>query len=70
MMTIVTHVTLREGAEPEWDAAMRERLAAATDDWEVLHQDPAFAKKRQRIEGLEDGSSEQWWHEVLDLQHA
>jgi heme-degrading monooxygenase HmoA len=26
MMTIVTHVTLKEGAEPEWDAAMRERL--------------------------------------------
>ncbi|MBV8718313.1 MAG: antibiotic biosynthesis monooxygenase, partial [Chloroflexi bacterium] len=30
MMTIVTHVTLKQGAEPEWDAAMRERLAAAT----------------------------------------
>jgi heme-degrading monooxygenase HmoA len=29
MMTIVTHVTLRQGAEPDWDAAMRERLAAA-----------------------------------------
>ncbi len=29
MMTIVTHVTLRQGVEPEWDAAMRERLAAA-----------------------------------------
>lgn len=28
-MTIVTHVTLKEGTEPEWDAAMRERLAAA-----------------------------------------
>lgn len=31
MMTIVTHVTLKEGAEPEWDAAMRERLLAARD---------------------------------------
>ena len=31
MMTIVTRVTLREGAEPEWDAAMRERLMAAQD---------------------------------------
>jgi heme-degrading monooxygenase HmoA len=31
MMTILTHVTLKEGCEPEWDAAMRERLAAATD---------------------------------------
>ena len=29
MMTIVTHVTLKEGSEPEWDAAMRERLEAA-----------------------------------------
>lgn len=29
MMTIVTHVALKEGAEPEWDAAMRERLEAA-----------------------------------------
>jgi heme-degrading monooxygenase HmoA len=31
MMTIVTHVRLKEGAEPEWDAAMRERLAAAAN---------------------------------------
>ena len=31
MMTIVTHVTLKEGAEPEWDAAMRERMQAARD---------------------------------------
>jgi heme-degrading monooxygenase HmoA len=29
MMTIVTHITLREGAAPAWDAAMRERLDAA-----------------------------------------
>ena len=28
MMTIVTHVTLQEGSEPEWDAAMRTRLAS------------------------------------------
>lgn len=31
MMTIVTRVKLREGAEPTWDAAMRERLVAARD---------------------------------------
>lgn len=31
MMTIVTQVTLKEGTEPEWDAAMRERLTAARD---------------------------------------
>jgi heme-degrading monooxygenase HmoA len=28
MMTIVTHVTLKEGSEPEWDAAMRARLSS------------------------------------------
>ena len=31
MMTIVTHVTLREGSEPEWDATMRDRMAVACD---------------------------------------
>ena len=29
MMTIVTHVTLKEGSEPEWDTLMRERMFAA-----------------------------------------
>jgi heme-degrading monooxygenase HmoA len=29
MMTVITEVTLKPGSEPEWDAAMRERLAAA-----------------------------------------
>jgi heme-degrading monooxygenase HmoA len=29
MMTIVTHVTLKSGTEPEWDAVIRERLGAA-----------------------------------------
>lgn len=29
MMTIVTHVHLREAAGREWDAAMRTRLSAA-----------------------------------------
>lgn len=28
-MTIVTHVTVRQGAEPEWDTVMRERLETA-----------------------------------------
>ncbi len=35
MMTIITRVTLKEGKEPEWDAAMRERLEAA-------HQKPGW----------------------------
>lgn len=29
MMTVVTHVHLREGAGSDWDAAMRTRLSAA-----------------------------------------
>ncbi len=29
MMMVVTRVSLKEGAAPEWDAAMRERLGAA-----------------------------------------
>lgn len=32
MMTVVTEVTLNEGSEPEWDAAMRERLEAAREE--------------------------------------
>ena len=100
MMTIVTRITLKEGTEPEWDAAMRQRLDAATSkpgwvggqllmpldhlnqrvivgtwqtraDWEAWHLDPAFEETRQRLEGLEDGPAEQWWHEVLiDLRHG
>jgi heme-degrading monooxygenase HmoA len=30
MMTVITHTVLRVGTEPEWDAAMGERLAAAS----------------------------------------
>jgi heme-degrading monooxygenase HmoA len=29
MMTVITQVTLKSGCEPEWDAAMRDRLSAA-----------------------------------------
>jgi heme-degrading monooxygenase HmoA len=29
MMTIVSHVTIEPGSEPAWDAAFRERVAAA-----------------------------------------
>ena len=37
MMTIVTHITLKEGSEPEWDAVMRERL-------ETARQRPGFVR--------------------------
>jgi heme-degrading monooxygenase HmoA len=94
MMTIVTHVTLREGMEPAWDAAMRERLLAVRDQpgwiggqiampldgpnrrvvigtwqtrahWEAWHADPKFSATRRRLEGLEAGPREDWWHEVI-----
>jgi heme-degrading monooxygenase HmoA len=29
MMTVITEVKLKAGSEPEWDAAMRDRLTAA-----------------------------------------
>jgi heme-degrading monooxygenase HmoA len=31
MMTVITEVTLKSGSEPEWDAAMRERLSVARE---------------------------------------
>jgi len=31
MMTIVSHVRIKEGQEPAWDAAMRERVEAARE---------------------------------------
>jgi heme-degrading monooxygenase HmoA len=31
MMTVVTHVKLKLGQEPQWDAAFRERLTAVED---------------------------------------
>ena len=94
MMTIVTHVHLKEGAGREWDTAMRARLSAAKKrpgwvggqllqqsdkpdrrvivgtwraraDWEAWHQDPQFAETRRRLDGLESGPAEHWWHEVV-----
>ena len=95
MMTIVTRITLKEGAEPSWDAAMRERMSAAREQagwiggqimipldgpdrrvivgtwqtrahWEAWHSDPKFAETRRRIDGLEAGPREEWWHEVIE----
>ena len=30
-MTVITHVTLTQGSEPEWDDAMRDRLDSARE---------------------------------------
>ena len=34
-------------------------------DWEAWHQDPTFAETRRRLDGLENGPAEHWWHEVV-----
>jgi heme-degrading monooxygenase HmoA len=34
-------------------------------EWEAWHEDPAFQKTRQRLEGLEDEPSEMQWFEVM-----
>ena len=85
MVTIVTHVHLKEAAEREWDTAMRTRLSAAKKrpgwvggqllrqsdkpDRRVIigtwHRDPQFAETRRRLDGLESGPAEHWWHEVV-----
>jgi hypothetical protein len=94
MMTIVTHVHLKEGAGREWDTAMRTRLSAAKKrpGWvggqllrpsdkpdrrvssvrgglgqtgQAWHQEPQFAETRRRLDGLENGPAEHWWHEVV-----
>jgi heme-degrading monooxygenase HmoA len=33
--------------------------------WEAWHQDPQFAETRRRLDGLENGPAEHWWHEVV-----
>jgi heme-degrading monooxygenase HmoA len=94
MMTIVTHVHLKEDAGREWDGAMRARLSAAKKrpgwvggqllrpsdkpdrrvivgtwktraDLEAWHHDRQFAATRGRLDGLESGPAEHWWHEVV-----
>ena len=100
MMTIVTHVHLKEGVGREWDGAMRARLSAARKrpgwvggqllrqsdkpdrrvivgtwmtraDWEAWHHDRRFAATRGRLDGLESGPAEHWWHDVvLDVRKS
>jgi heme-degrading monooxygenase HmoA len=43
----------------------------ARADWEAWHQDPQFAETRRRLDGLENGPAEHWWHEVvLDVRKS
>ena len=34
-------------------------------DWEVWHDDPAFKETRERMEGLQEGSDQMEWFEVI-----
>jgi len=34
-------------------------------DWEAWHHDQQFAATRERLDGLESGPAEHWWHEVV-----
>jgi len=34
-------------------------------DWETWHHDRQFAATRGRLDGLENGPAEHWWHEVV-----
>jgi len=34
-------------------------------DWQTWHDDPRFAATRERLDGLESGPAEHWWHEVV-----
>lgn len=68
MMTIVTHVTLKDGAAAsQWDAAMRQRLTAARDQrgWvggQLLV--PVDASNKRVIVGTWETRAEwQAWHD-------
>ena len=37
--------------------------------WEAWHQDASFAQTRERLEGLEEGSS-QWYEVLVDVRPA
>ncbi len=40
-------------------------------DWEKWHKDPRFGETRRRLDGLESGPAEHWWHDVvLDVRKA
>jgi hypothetical protein len=40
-------------------------------DWEAWHKDERFTETRRRLEGLEVGRQQEWWHEVIaDVRKA
>lgn len=74
MMTVITHVTLKQASEPEWDAAMQERLTAARSrpGWiggQLLH--PLEGSNQRAIVGTwETRSDWEAWHEDAAFQET
>lgn len=66
MMTVITRVSLEQGTEPEWDSAMRDRMATAesVDGWvagQILI--PLEALNERLIVGVwEDRAAWEAWH--------
>jgi len=36
------------------------------DAWAAWHKDAAFCETRTRLDGLEAGPAQEWWHEVVE----
>jgi heme-degrading monooxygenase HmoA len=67
MMTIVADIRLKEGAEEEWDSAMRERMTAAKKQpgWvggQLLHRSDE-SNKRVIVGTWQTRSDWEKWHE-------
>jgi heme-degrading monooxygenase HmoA len=73
-MTIVTHTTVREGTEPEWDAAMRDRLDAARSQPGFLRGQLLVplhgANKRVIIGTWETRAAWEAWHNDAAFQET
>src|SRR5207249_11928408 len=71
MVTIVTDVHLKEGSEQNWDAAMRERMAAAKKQhgWvggQMLEPE-ADPMRRVIIGTWQTRDDREYWHEDLEI---
>src|SRR4051812_3993120 len=74
MMTIVTHVRIRAGHEPAWDAAMRERIAAAKEHQGFVSVQlciPVDAMNERVIIGTWESRAD-WeaWHSTEEFQQT
>ena len=73
-MTIVTQVRIREGHEPAWDAAMRERIAVAKQHAGFVSVQlciPAEAMNERVIIGTwETRADWEAWHSTEEFQRT